>query len=134
NEIPLYGRILAVADVYDALTSKRSYRKAWTSSEAIEYMMGGAQTHFDYDVLQAFLRTVAAYPLGAIVKLSSGDMAVVIKNYPYNILRPRVRVFSGESELGQEIDLAHDFKYLNITIEGVLEEGDDMPSILYNPQ
>ncbi|MEG1569078.1 MAG: HD-GYP domain-containing protein [Oscillospiraceae bacterium] len=132
NEIPLYGRILAVADVYDALTSKRSYRKAWTSSEAIEYMMGGAQTHFDYDVLQAFLRTVAAYPLGAIVKLSSGDMAVVIKNYPYNILRPRVRVFSGESELGQEIDLAHDFKYLNITIEGVLEEGDDMPSILYD--
>ncbi len=130
EDIPLYGRVLAVADVYDALTSRRAYRKAWSSSEAIEYMMGGAFTHFDNDVLQAFLHTVAAYPLGTIVKLSSDELAVVIKNYSYNILRPRVRVFSGKADSGKVIDLAHDFEYLNITIVGVLEAGDKLPDAL----
>lgn len=127
EEIPLYGRILALADVYDALTSQRAYRKAWSSSEAIEYMMGGAQTHFDYNILQAFLHTVAAYPVGTIVRLSNGDMAVVIKNYSDNILRPRVRLFSGESELGKEIDLAQDFAYLSITVDGILDGGAELP-------
>lgn len=93
-------------------------------------MMGGAFTHFDNDVLQAFLHTVAAYPLGTIVKLSSDELAVVIKNYSYNILRPRVRVFSGKADSGKVIDLAHDFEYLNITIVGVLEAGDKLPDAL----
>lgn len=127
KEIPLFGRILALADVYDALTSSRSYRKAWTSSEAIEYIMGGAQTHFDHDVMQAFLKSVAAYPVGTIVKLSNGDIAIVIKNYPENILRPKVKVFSGVSELGHEIDLTSDYEYLNVTVEGTIKSEDKLP-------
>lgn len=131
KEIPLFGRILALADVYDALTSCRSYRKAWTSSEAIEYIMSGAQTHFDHDVLQAFLKSVVAYPVGCIVKLSNGDIAIVVKNYPDNILRPKVKVFSGVSELGQEIDLNNDFNYLNITVEGTIKKEDKLPGGLF---
>lgn len=127
NDIPLYGRILALADVYDALTSSRSYRKALSSSDAVEYIMSGSQTQFDHEILKAFLKSVAAYPVGTIVKLSNGDIAIVVKNYPDNILRPKVKVFSGVSELGKEIDLTHDFNFLNVIVERVITAEDSLP-------
>ena len=60
ESIPLFGKISAVCDVYDALTSDRSYRKTCFPSEVIEYMMGAAGTLFDYDILKAFLRSIVA--------------------------------------------------------------------------
>ncbi|MEJ2357435.1 MAG: PAS domain S-box protein [Deinococcales bacterium] len=53
--IPLAARIFAVADVYDALTSDRPYRPAWTRQQAIEHIRDGAGTHFDPRVVDAFL-------------------------------------------------------------------------------
>jgi PAS domain S-box-containing protein len=53
--IPLAARIFAVADVYDALTSDRPYRPAWTHDEAIDHIRDGAGSHFDPDVVEAFL-------------------------------------------------------------------------------
>lgn len=47
EEIPFFARIVAVADVYDALTSQRSYRKAWTHEEAMKYLLENKETHFD---------------------------------------------------------------------------------------
>ncbi|WP_316570731.1 HD-GYP domain-containing protein [Neobacillus sp. YIM B06451] len=47
ESIPLYARIVAVADVYDALTSERSYRKAWTHGQAMEFLKENIGTHFD---------------------------------------------------------------------------------------
>ncbi|MEH7176911.1 HD-GYP domain-containing protein [Neobacillus vireti] len=54
NEIPLYARIVAVADVYDALTSERSYRKAWTHFEAMKYLKENIGTHFDPQCVDAW--------------------------------------------------------------------------------
>jgi diguanylate cyclase (GGDEF)-like protein/putative nucleotidyltransferase with HDIG domain len=55
EEIPLTARIMAVADVYDALTSSRSYRKAWTHERARDTIQKDAGTHFDPQVVEAFL-------------------------------------------------------------------------------
>jgi putative two-component system response regulator len=54
-EIPLEGRIVAVADVYDALTNERPYRRAWSPAEAREYISAGAGNAFDSEVVGAFL-------------------------------------------------------------------------------
>lgn len=54
EEIPLTARIMAVADVYDALTSSRSYRGAWTHERALQTIEEGAGSHFDVDVVAAF--------------------------------------------------------------------------------
>lgn len=56
NEIPLSARIFAVSDVFDALTSDRPYRAAWTSEKATEYIRERAGTEFDPRVVEAFLR------------------------------------------------------------------------------
>ncbi len=88
EEIPLTARVLAVADVYDALTSSRAYRTAWTSEAALEELMRASGSQFDPAVVAAFVeiaRSISvellrsdkpvpdAVPGGAIVK--AGDAA-----------------------------------------------------------
>jgi putative two-component system response regulator len=54
TEIPLFGRIVAVADVFDALTSERPYKRAWTIEQASKLLREGAGTHFDPECVTAF--------------------------------------------------------------------------------
>ena len=55
TDIPLFSRIVAVADVFDALTSERPYKKAWTLEAAVDFLVKGSGTHFDPQCVQAFL-------------------------------------------------------------------------------
>ena len=55
EDIPLSARIVSVADVFDALTSSRSYKTAWTDERAIEYLKENSGTSFDENVVNAFL-------------------------------------------------------------------------------
>ncbi|WMJ78105.1 MULTISPECIES: HD-GYP domain-containing protein [unclassified Sedimentibacter] len=116
DNISYYAKILAVCDVYDALTSDRSYRKSAFPNEVIEYIMGCADTHFDYEILNHFIRIIVAYPIGTFVKLSNGKLAVVVKNYRENILRPIVRIIDDDGTVGEDVDLLYDSDFMNITI------------------
>jgi putative two-component system response regulator len=58
NEIPLTGRIVAIADVFDALTSQRPYKAAWTVDDAIAYILAGSGTHFDPQLVEHFRKSV----------------------------------------------------------------------------
>lgn len=112
------GSIIAVADVYDALTSNRPYRKALTSSEAIEYIMGNVNTQFSERVVNSFLKKVSPFPVGTQVKLSNGHIGIVVKNYTDIILRPKVRIIKeNDKEIEPyDIDLKNDTSFLNITV------------------
>lgn len=57
DEIPIFSRIVAVADVFDALTSERPYKKAWTLEAAVDFLLAGRGTHFDPDCVEAFLKS-----------------------------------------------------------------------------
>ena len=110
NEIPLYAKIIHVADVYDALTSKRAYKDPYTPSESIEYLMGGCHILFDAIVVNAFLKWVPVYPKGVLVKLSDGREGIVFENTS-NPIRPKIRLRDGEI-----LDLGDERKNLHITI------------------
>lgn len=58
DDIPIVGRITAIADVYDALTNERPYKPAWTPEEAVQLIRDGAGSHFDPDAVKAFLSVV----------------------------------------------------------------------------
>lgn len=60
DDIPLFGRIVAVADVFDALTSERPYKRAWTIEDAGKLLQDGAGKHFDPACVQAFLADLDA--------------------------------------------------------------------------
>ncbi|MEG2082527.1 MAG: HD-GYP domain-containing protein, partial [Oscillospiraceae bacterium] len=91
EEIPVFARIIAIADVYDALTSPRTYRGAWEPYEAVNYMMSRAGMQFDTAILSTFLSAVAAYPLGVMVELDGGDVGVVVGTNEGFPLNPVVR-------------------------------------------
>jgi HD-GYP domain-containing protein (c-di-GMP phosphodiesterase class II) len=123
NEIPKKARIIAVADVYDALISDRPYRKGLLPSEAVEYIIGGNDTLFDPKIVEVFLRKVTPYPSGTIVKLSNNSIAIVVENHEGYGNRPVVRVFNenGYNIQPYVLDLK-EYDNLSITITGVKKE------------
>lgn len=97
DEISLYAKIICCADVYDALTSKRSYRNAWFPSQALDCMNTSMASQFDSKVLDVLNKTIIPYPEGSVVLLSTNELAVVIKS---NKDKPTVRTISnGESRV-----------------------------------
>ncbi|MBQ8194561.1 MAG: HD-GYP domain-containing protein [Oscillospiraceae bacterium] len=116
KDIPLIGRIIAVCDVFDALTSNRPYRKPWSVAEAEEYILGASGSHFDFDITSAFLRAFNPYPVGTMVSLSDGRHGIVIETNQ-NVLRPTIRI-QGENS-GEEIDLSSDFRFLSVMVTGI---------------
>ena len=92
NEIHEFSRIVSVADVYDAVTSDRPYRKALLPHEAHELMRASGQQHFDPQILEIFLEKIAVYPIGTAVRLNTGDIGVVIFVAPDMQDRPTVRL------------------------------------------
>ncbi len=90
--ISLLARMGAVCDVYDAITSNRAYKRAWDPAESI-HRMAQWKGHFDEELLQAFVRTIGIYPIGALVRLESGRIGVVLEQHPSSLLTPRVKVF-----------------------------------------
>ncbi|WP_373229209.1 HD-GYP domain-containing protein [Cohnella sp.] len=106
DEIHPYAKIMAVADVFDALTSTRSYRNAMLPHEAIEVLFTEANTHFDSSIIQTFRHSVASYPIGVTVKLNTGETAVVAQYLFDSPGRPIVRVV--KDSYGKNLDKAYD--------------------------
>lgn len=96
GDIPDVAQIAGMADVYDALTADRIYRKAYQPNEAFEMLSGTGGFWFDYKIVRAFLCNIAAFPIGSIVRLTSGAVALVLKNKPANSLYPFVRLLINE--------------------------------------
>lgn len=112
KEITEFGRILAVADTYDAMTSDRAYRSAISPSETMEYLMGDGNRLYDFDIIECFMKCIAIYPVGTLVELSDGTKGIVVKNYSDCILRPMVRNIENKVT----IDLKNDEEYYKICI------------------
>lgn len=92
DQISLVARMAAVCDVYDAVTSDRSYNQGWDPAVAIQ-QMSTWDGHFDDEVFRAFLKSVGIYPVGSIVQLKSGSIGVVIEQHPDSLLTPKIKVF-----------------------------------------
>lgn len=104
GSIDKYSKIVMIADVYDAMTSDRVHRKAYSPNEALEFIMG-ASGLFDHKSTTAFTRNIIPYPIGEYIALSNGDTGLVIDNNKNLPLRPVVRVLEG-LHINQMVDLS----------------------------
>ena len=122
NEIHEYARVAAVADVYDALTSDRPYRKRMMPHEAYEIMIASIGDYFEESIIRTFFEHIALYPVGTVVKLNSGAVGVVVGCHSHMPLRPVIQVLlDADGNLPQQakVDLTTE---LTIFVAEVLEE------------
>ncbi|MDF2484211.1 MAG: putative domain HDIG-containing protein [Herbinix sp.] len=127
-----FTRIVAIADVYDALVSDRCYRKKWSSNQAVNYLVEHTETQFDLQLVSVLIKQIAIYPNGSMVRMSDHTIGIIKeqnKNFP---LRPFVRIVAdgwGNEITPYEIDM---MKVLSITIiESELEMSWDSQSGSY---
>lgn len=117
--IPDFVRIVTMADMFDAMTTDRVYRKRLPVHTALELLMTDCVSKIDSNVYKKFVKNVVLYPPGTIVELNEGTKGIVIKYDKGNPTRPLLRVFESDKfEYKSQIDLMN---HLNLLIERTLD-------------
>jgi HD-GYP domain-containing protein (c-di-GMP phosphodiesterase class II) len=118
----LVSRIVAVADAYDAMTSRRSYSAARVQDEAMSLLAKGAGSSLDPVLVRLFVNMLGMYPPCTVVRLSSGEVAIVVKPTDGEPLRPTVRVITSTD--GDLIDEPFDISLAerhDLSVESTLD-------------
>ena len=123
SEQSIFTKILHVADVYDALVSKRPYKEPYSPYEATEYLMGGCGIMFDKQVVETLIQYVPLYPKGTTIILSDGRRGIIYENAGMYNLRPIVRLMDGSL-----LDLM-DNDNLHLTLRSSMGENTISPEI-----
>ncbi len=116
DEIHLFGKILAVVDVYDAMVMHRPYRRGMLPADVMEFLYSRVEKEYDLNLVALFGKKVSMFPIGTEVKLSDGRTALVKESNPNFPGRPIVRIIQneqGEAVTPMDINL---IDQLHITI------------------
>jgi putative nucleotidyltransferase with HDIG domain len=92
DEISLHGQMLAIVDVYDAITSIRVYHKGMPPTEALRKMYEWSGAHFNPKLVQAFIKGIGIYPAGSLVRMESEKLGIVREVVPDKLLQPVVQM------------------------------------------
>lgn len=101
RQVSEFAQIIGVVDIFDALVSPRGYRRRFFPHEAVRELLAVERTAFPREIVKALVQQLSAYPLGTLVRLSTGEVGSVMRinmRYP---LRPVVLV-EGDAVSGQE--------------------------------
>ncbi len=95
QEQHLFSRIVALCDAYDAMTTRRPFRREIRPDKALAVLMQGRDKAYDPAVTKALVALLGIYPMGAVVRISDGSTAIVFRVNKDDLLRPRVKVVVG---------------------------------------
>lgn len=96
SELSQFGMMAAVVDIYDAITSDRCYHKAKPAHEALQFLYLISQKgHLEHTLVQRFIQVVGVYPVGSIVRLNTGEVAIVTRINRQSPLEPVIMIVKG---------------------------------------
>ena len=109
--ISMYGRMISICDIYDALTSSRCYKEGYSQVKSFSILRALAkENQLDEKLVDRFIQCLGVYPVGALVQLDSNRLAIVEGHNLQNPVRPRVKAFyrldPKQFEVAQDIDLS----------------------------
>lgn len=104
KEIDSYARMIAIVDSYDAMTADRVYKKGMEPIKAFKILRSGANTGYDKEMVEQFIQCLGIYPVGTLVKLSSGKLGLISQLNKNKPLNPFIKVFYN-TRLNQAIAL-----------------------------
>ena len=93
DDINRFGQMTAIADVYDALTSARVYKPALPPHFALGRIYQNKNIEFNGELVDLFVKALGLYPVGSLVLLNTGEIAIVTEPNPDNVRQPKVGVF-----------------------------------------
>jgi len=118
NEIPVFARIAAIIDFYDAVTHPRPYRRALRSSQAVNALYERRGSHFQRELVEEFIQCLGVYPTGTLVLLSTGEVGIVIAQNRIRRLRPKVLVVRDADKRPVEVPFPRDLEVELVDGEG----------------
>src|SRR5262249_50246276 len=101
--------LCSIADVYDAMRSQRQYQQAFPTDRILAVLKKNDGQQFDQHLVRRFVQLIGIYPAGNIVRLNTGEVAVVLTVYAPDPYRPHVRVLI--SHEGKRLELPHELNH-----------------------
>ncbi len=130
REIPVLGRMAAIVDCYDAITSDRPYRRPISANEAVRRLYDWRGSAFQSELVEQFIQTLGTYPTGSIVELNTGQVGIVVSQNRLRRLRPKIMLIldahKNKYNFAPMLDLlneTHDSNGNPLEIVKVLEPG-----------
>lgn len=110
--IPLFGRMAAIIDSFDAMITERPHARAISRHDALQQLYRHRDTLFQDELVEQFTGCLGVYPVGSLVELSSGEVGVVMAQNPTRRLRPRILLLTREDKRLRDgfvpLDLMHE--------------------------
>jgi HD-GYP domain-containing protein (c-di-GMP phosphodiesterase class II) len=112
--IPVYGRMAAIIDCYDAMTSDRPYSPAQSAYSALQDIYNWRGTSFQPELVEQFLQCMGVYPTGSLIEMTNGEVGIVITQNTTQRMRPKIMLLLDEHKEHlteyKTIDLAKEFE------------------------
>jgi HD-GYP domain-containing protein (c-di-GMP phosphodiesterase class II) len=98
NQVPVYGRMAAIIDCYDAMTSQRAYCKPMSPHRVLQQIYNWRNTYFQDELVEQFLQCLGVYPTGSLVEMTTGEVGIIVSQHRTRRLRPKVMLLLDSSK------------------------------------
>ncbi len=111
NDISIFGRMAGIADSFAAITHGRPYAESSSPHEALQTLSEFGGTQFHAEMLEQFIQSIGAFPVGSLVELSTGEVAVVATHNKLKRLRPKVMIITEADKTVRKYPTTFDLLY-----------------------